>query len=173
MPKPLNHLNAAVVGGKIYVLGGLAEESSQGRAWRAVADSWVYDPAKDMWVSLPDVPAGQLRGSAGVGVYNGKIYLAGGMSDLELYGTHVQRSVAVVSIFDTKTQKWLDVPEAAKNMPGGRDHAGAAIVGDKMYVLGGRENGQENLKDTVFVLDLCDLKAGWKTSKAKMPTARG
>jgi N-acetylneuraminic acid mutarotase len=33
--------------------------------------------------------------------------------------------------------------------------------------------GQENVKDTVCILDLYNLKAGWKTSAAQMPTARG
>jgi N-acetylneuraminic acid mutarotase len=173
IPIPLNHLNAAVVDGKVYLLGGLAEESSRGRAWRAIASSWVYSPSTDSWVSLPNVPSNQLRGSAAVGVYDKKIYLAGGVTDLELYGNSTQRTVSVVSIFDTVTQKWLDVPQAAKNLPEGRDHAGAAVVGDKMYVLGGRNNGQGNIKDTVFLLDLCDVKAGWKISEAKMPTARG
>jgi N-acetylneuraminic acid mutarotase len=42
-----------------------------------------------------------------------------------------------------------------------------------MYVLGGRDHGQGNVRDTVFALDLCDLKAGWKTRAARMPTARG
>ncbi|KAF2821389.1 galactose oxidase [Ophiobolus disseminans] len=173
LPLPLNHLNVAVVDGKIYCLGGLAEETSQGRAWRAVADSWVYDPSTDAWTPLPGVPAGQLSGSAAVGVYDKKIYLAGGLKELELYGTYTQRTTSFVSIFDTVSKKWLQVSDAAKNLPEGRDHAGAAAVGGKMYVLGGRKDGQKNVKDTVFVLDLCDTKAGWKTSKAKMPTARG
>jgi len=133
----------------------------------------VYTPTTDTWTSLPGTPAGQLRGSAAVGVYDKKIYLAGGLSELEFYGNHTQRTVAVVSIFDTATKKWLDVPEAARKLPGGRDHAGAGVVGSKMYVLGRREDGQDNPKDTVFVLDLCDLEAGWKTAKGKMPTPRG
>jgi len=95
------------------------------------------------------------------------------MSDLELSGNRTQATVSMVSIFDTETRTWLEVPRAAKNIPEGRDHAGAAVVGDKMYVLGGRINGQENTRDTVFILDLCDMKAGWKTSKSKMPTRRG
>lgn len=68
-----------------------------------------------------------------MGVYDKKIYLAGGMSILELSGDHTQATVSMVSIFDTETQKWLEVPQAAKNIPEGRDHAGAAVVGDKMY----------------------------------------
>lgn len=171
-PRPLNHLNAAVVDGKIYVLGGLAEDESQGRAWRVVPDSWVYEPMTDTWTSLLGVPEGQWRGSAAVSVYDGKIFLAGGMTDLELT-TRIQRTVAVVSIFDTVTSEWLKVPEQARRIPEGRDHAGGAVVDGKMFVLGGRDNGQVNVKDTVFVLDSCEVEKGWKVSEARMPTARG
>jgi N-acetylneuraminic acid mutarotase len=174
MPVALNHLNAAVVGGKIYVLGGLVEGlDERGRAWRAEGGSWVYDPECDEWSAIPNLPKGEERGSAAVGVHGDKIVLAGGLTDLEFYGEHVQTSVGVVSVFDTKTLEWEDVPEEAKYIPEARDHAGAAAVEGKMYVLGGRDNGQENLKDTVFVLDLACLEKGWEVSEAKMPTARG
>lgn len=175
IPQLLNHLNAAVVDGKIYLLGGLVEagNSNDDRAWRAIGESWIYDPSLDTWSTLPSLPAGQERGSAAVGVYNNKIYLAGGVTTLELYGNQTQATVPTVSVFDTVAKKWLDVPEPARLMPAGRDHAGAAVVNQKMYVLGGREQGQGNVKDTVFVLDLCGLEKGWRTSAARMPTARG
>jgi N-acetylneuraminic acid mutarotase len=173
MPRGLNHVNAAVVNGKIYVIGGLAETDNGVRVWDAVPDSWVYDLSTDTWETIPGLPTGEERGSAAVGTYQSKIYLAGGMSKLELFANGTQDSVSVVSIFDTDTRTWLPVPEAAKYIPEARDHAGAAVVGGKMYVLGGRDRGQENVRDTVFVLDLCDLEAGWKTSSARMPTARG
>jgi N-acetylneuraminic acid mutarotase len=175
MPIPLNHLNAAVVKGKIYVLGGLVEfNDARGRAWRAVPDCWVYDPSTDIWSPLPlGLPASEARGSAAVGVHGEKIYLAGGETDLELYGAGVQKSVSVLSVFDTRTQTWVHIPEAAKFMPEARDHVGAAVVGGKMYVLGGRDHGQENVRDTVFMLDLGDLEKGWEVSEARMPTARG
>ncbi|KAI4690763.1 uncharacterized protein J4E88_002236 [Alternaria novae-zelandiae] len=174
MPRGLNHANAAVVDGKIYVLGGLAETDNETtRVWGAVPDSWMYDPLTDAWETIPGIPTGEERGSAAVGTYQSKIYLAAGMSELELVEHGRQNSVSVVSVFDTKTRTWLAVPEAAKYIPEARDHAGAAVVGSKMYVLGGRDSGQENLRDTVFILDLCDLEAGWKTSSTRMPTARG
>ncbi|CAG5179331.1 uncharacterized protein ALTATR162_LOCUS9156 [Alternaria atra] len=176
MPRGLNHANAAVVDGKIYVLGGLAETGEPGegkRVWDAVPGSWVYDPITDLWETVPGIPAGEERGSASVGTYQSQIYLAGGMSELELFENGTQNSVSVVSVFDTDTRTWLSVPEAAKYIPEARDHAGAAVIGSKMYVLGGRDSGQENIRDTVFFLDLCDLEAGWKTSEARMPTPRG
>lgn len=175
LPVPMNHINAATANGKIYLLGGLAESTTEvGRSWLASFESWVYDPETDVWSELPHpLPANEARGSAAMGVYDDKIYLAGGLFDLQFYGNFTQNSVSVVSVFDTKTETWVEVSEKAKNIPAPRDHAGAAVVGDKMYVLGGRDHGQHNVRDTVFVLDLCDMEKGWVVSEAKMPTARG
>jgi N-acetylneuraminic acid mutarotase len=177
VPIAMNHINAAVVDGKIYLLGGLVEHNSTpGRSWQApaVSEAWIYDPATDIWTKLAaTLPAGEERGSAAMGVFEKKIFLAGGMFDLQLYGNSSQNSVSVVSVFDTETQSWMDVPAAAKNLPAPRDHAGAAVVGNKMYVLGGRNHGMYRKRDTVYILDLCDLEAGWVTSAARMPTPRG
>lgn len=169
----MNHINAAVVDGRVYVLGGLADLGEREPAWRGVGDAFVYSPSTGVWESLPALPEGEERGSAAVGVYGSKIILAGGMTDLELSGNTSQNSVAVVSVFDTKSREWLDVSRKEKYMSEGRDHAGAAVVDGKMYVLGGRDRGQENVKDTVFVLDLCDFDAGWRVSEKRMPTPRG
>jgi N-acetylneuraminic acid mutarotase len=173
LPLAMNHINAAVVDGRIYVLGGLADLGEMEPAWRAVGDAFVYDPCADTWTRLPNLPDGEARGSAAVGVSGSRIVLAGGMTDLELSGNRTQNTVAVVSVFDTESGEWETVIEAAKYLPEGRDHAAAAVVEGRMYVLGGREQGQENVKDTVFVLNLADLEAGWTVSSARMPTPRG
>ncbi|PSN61331.1 galactose oxidase [Corynespora cassiicola Philippines] len=173
IPLPLNHLNAAVCEGKIYVLGGLAEPMKGVLTWPGVANSWMYDPHLDKWTDIPGLPRGEERGSAAVGVYKDKIYLAGGLSFVDLVETGEQRTVSIVSIYDTAKQQWLEVPSAAKTIPEGRDHAGAAVVGSKMYILGGRDRETKNVKDTVFILDLDDLEMGWGISQTKMPTPRG
>jgi N-acetylneuraminic acid mutarotase len=173
LPRAMNHINAAVVDGRIYVLGGLADLGEAQPAWRGVGDAFVYSPRADTWTRLPSLPDGEARGSAAVGVYGSKIVLAGGMTDLELSGNRSQNTVAVVSVFDTESCGWETVSDAAKYLPEGRDHAAAAVVGSEMYVLGGREQGQENVKGTVFVLDLDDFDAGWTIGGARMPTPRG
>lgn len=173
LPRALNHINAAVVDGQIFVLGGLADLNEPEPAWRAVGDSFVYSPDSGTWETLPSMPEGEARGSAAVGVYGSLIVLAGGITDLELSGNRAQNSVSNVSIFDTETRQWLDLPKRARRLPGARDHAGAAVVGEKMYVLGGRDQGQDNVKDTVFALDLQHLGKGWWTSNSHMPTPRG
>jgi N-acetylneuraminic acid mutarotase len=175
IPVPLIHINAAIVNGKIYLLGGMAEfNDSRIRAWRAISNCWSYDPATDHWSRIHGaLPKGEERGSAAVIVHDAKIYLAEGITSLEFNTNNTQNSISMVSVFVSKTEKWLKVPQPAKYMPSARDHAGAAVVDAKMYVLGGRDHGQSHVRDTTFVLDLCNLEAGWTTSKAKMPTARG
>jgi hypothetical protein len=53
LPVAMNHPNAAVVGGKLYVLGGL----SGGASWEALGDSFVFDPATGRWTTLPSYAA--------------------------------------------------------------------------------------------------------------------
>ncbi|KAK4186061.1 hypothetical protein QBC35DRAFT_465064 [Podospora australis] len=174
-PKGLNHPNAAVVNGKIFLLGGLKEVTPTDLAWRPTNESWVYDPATDIWSSLPPLPVTDVaRGSAAMGVFGHIIFLAGGITQTPFDpALGEQESVDDVSAFDTKTNTWINLPAKAKKIPAARDHAGAAVVGNKFYILGGRDHGQNNVRDTVFELDFKNLQKGWVVKKGKMPTARG
>ncbi|KAF6823683.1 kelch repeat-containing protein [Colletotrichum musicola] len=145
-PVAVNHPNLAAANGKLYLLGGLAPAPDG--AWRAFSESWVYDPAADTWTPIAPVPAGEERDSA-------------------------TDTVAFVPAFDTESGRWVSLPRAAAFLPEGRDHAAAAAVGRKFYVLGGRGRGQRNVKGTVFILDVENLEAGWTTSRGRMPTPRG
>jgi N-acetylneuraminic acid mutarotase len=171
LPIEVNHPNVAAVGGKIYLLGGLIVASDG--AWRGTADCWVYDLDHDIWSKLESLPPGTGRGSAILGVHGKRIYLAGGMQVLNPVPGGEQDTVDMINVFDTGSNTWIAIPEAAENLPEGRDHGTGAIIEDKFYVIGGRRFGQVNVKDTVFVLDLQRLDAGWTTSSGKMPTARG
>ncbi|TDE49926.1 kelch repeat-containing protein [Nonomuraea mesophila] len=162
LPVVMNHPNVATVNGRIYVLGGL----SGGASWQALRDSFVYDPRTDRWTSLPPMPAGIERGSAAMGVRGTKIYLAGGMRTLTPGAGGLQDTVDLVSSYDVVTGRWESLP----NLPQARDHVGGAIIGGTFYVLGGRDRGQVNVRDTVYALDLRSRR--W-SERAPMPTARG
>ncbi|MEV0314898.1 Kelch repeat-containing protein [Nonomuraea fuscirosea] len=162
LPVVMNHPNVATVGGRIYVLGGL----SGGASWQAVRDSFVYDPRTDRWTPLPPMPAGLERGSAAMGVRGTKIYLAGGMRTLTPGPGGLQDTVDLVSSYDVVTGRWESLP----SLPQARDHVGGAVVGSTFYVLGGRDRGQVNVRDTVYALDLRSRR--W-SERAPMPTARG
>lgn len=101
-----------------------------------------------------------------MGVHNGKIYLAGGMTELSVTA---QTSVATVSVYDPASGNWTTLP----SIPDPRDHVCGAVVGDKMYVVGGRHDGQFNWKNTTWALDLNVPEQGWDQTLATMPTARG
>ncbi|MFD6568747.1 Kelch repeat-containing protein [Micromonospora profundi] len=164
LPVAMNHPNVAVVGGRIYVLGGL----SGGASWQALSDSFVYEPRRDRWQPLPPVPAGLVRGSAAVGVHGGIIYLAGGMRTLTPGPGGLQDTVATVSAYHPATGRWTALPD----LPEARDHVAGAIVNGTFYVLGGRDRGQVNVRDTVYAMDLRARTRAW-TDRAPMPTARG
>ncbi|KAI9171816.1 Kelch-like protein terF [Paramyrothecium foliicola] len=170
-PLELNHPNAAVVNGNIYLLGGLAE-TPEG-AWEAVPDSWVYEPATETWTRLPSMPQGTARGSATLAVHGHLIILAGGMRKLVPVPGGEQDTVDLVSIFDTKSNSWIAAPKAAARLPAPRDHSAGAVVDGTFYVLGGRNRGQRNVTATVFALDLSNLRKGWQTRPSKLPTPRG
>ncbi|KAF1927331.1 galactose oxidase [Didymella exigua CBS 183.55] len=176
LPLPLQeHTTVFLPPRTIAVLGGIIptnDTSITKTSLRAVPDAFVYSSCTGTWEKISGFPAGEERGSAAVGIYGWKIILAGGMTDLELSGNRSQNIVAVVSMFDMTSRRWKDVSDISKYLPEARDRAGAAVVEDKMYVLDGRERGQENVQGTVFVLDLCDFEAGWKVSEVRMPTPR-
>ncbi|PJE95843.1 hypothetical protein CUT44_21590 [Streptomyces carminius] len=164
LPVAMNHPNAAVVDGRLHVLGGL----SGGVSWQALRDCFVLDPRTDRWERLPPMPAGTERGSAAMGVYRGRIHLAGGMRVLEPTGPGgLQDTVGEVSSYDTATGRWETLPD----LPQPRDHVGGAVVGTVLYVVGGRDRGQLNVRDTVYALDLRHRRR-W-SERTPMPTARG
>ena len=164
LPIPMNHANAAVVDGKIYVLGGLAA----GRVWNAFPDCFVYDPETNYWTTLPQMPTEQARGSSAMGVHETTIYLSAGIRSLDGYPNGIQDTVSTVTLYDTKSGVWKTLP----SLPAPRDHAGAALIKDTIYVLGGRTHGQANVRNTTYALNILSPEAGW-TQKANMPTARG
>ncbi|ANZ39940.1 hypothetical protein BBK82_31755 [Lentzea guizhouensis] len=162
LPVAMNHPNVVAVGGRLHVLGGL----SGGASWQAMRDSFVYHPATDRWTALPPMPAGTERGSAAMGVFGTRVYLAGGMRTLTPGPGGLQDTVADVHSYDVLTRRWTTLP----SLPEARDHVGGAIVGRTFYVLGGRDRGQVNVRDTVYSLD---LPGGRWTERAPMPTPRG
>ncbi|KAK7415234.1 hypothetical protein QQZ08_012408 [Neonectria magnoliae] len=99
-----------------------------------------------------------------MGVHDELVYLAGGMTTLD--GPY-QDAVTTVTAFNTTSEKWQRLIEAAANVPEGRQHAGrvagtlftlleagarrmptprgglaGTIAGAKLYTFGGETNQQ-------------------------------
>ncbi len=152
LPEALDHIGAVALNGKIYYVGGL-----DGYPGTSFGNVYVYDPATDTVTSAASLPAGRDRGAAGIAVYQGRIYLAGGF--------HAGASVAFFDVYDPATNAWTSLPD----LPERRDHVAAAVIGDRMYVIGGRTYGHSVQPQN----DAFDFITGrWVTGLAPLPTLR-
>jgi len=110
--------SAAVVNGKIYVIGGAGADN------QPVASVEVYDPATGTWESRASMPTA--RALFGVGTFGGLIYAVG--------GTTIGRDkLAVVEAYDPATDTWT----RRADMPTPRNALSAAVVDGKLYAIGG------------------------------------
>jgi hypothetical protein len=104
---------AAVVNGKIYVIGGYADQRS----------CEVYNPQTNAWTYISDFPETS-GGVVSVAVYNGLIYVFGGGFWTVLKTTYV---------YNPQTDTWT----RKSDMPTQRTVAQACLVNGKIYVIGG------------------------------------
>ena len=112
----------AVVGGRIYVAGGLRGG--------AVADFSVFDPATGRWAELTDLPA---RGDhLAAGAIEGVVYVAGGRDGS--IGRHRARLDAYV----VAERRW----EQRASMPTSRGGVASAVLDGRLYVFGGEGDAQ-------------------------------
>jgi N-acetylneuraminic acid mutarotase len=154
-----HHHAAEVLGGKLYLVGGL-DGGSEGQLQ-------IYDPARNSW-SL-GAPLSWSAGSLSTAVIAGKIYAAGGI-------TTGGFTVGNCAVYDPAANSWT----ALAGMPGGgRNHAASATDGTKLYVFGGRRGGNfvANGYDSVMVFDPQSGSWTWSgaggSALAPLPEARG
>ncbi|KAL0579166.1 hypothetical protein V5O48_002847 [Marasmius crinis-equi] len=164
LPITINHCNIASLNGKLYVLGGLV---GQGGVWVRTGRAFEYCPQSDAWTELPSLPEGAERGSSAVGVWGDQVFLAGGMRTLNIPAGE-QDTVATGLVYDTRAKEWT----AFVDLPEGRDHVGGVVIGGTFYVVGGRFRGQNNVRGTVFTMNLTAEEKVW-AEKSIMPTPRG
>jgi N-acetylneuraminic acid mutarotase len=100
------------------------------------------------------------RANAAVAVVGGTVYAVGGFTD--------DQTLDVVEKFDPATGSW----SPSTKLPAPRGAAGAAVLGDRLYVAGGSVAvGPDDDEITASVLAYNPVTQSW-TSVAPMPTAR-
>ncbi len=178
MPQLAHHAALAAANGKIYVIGGFVPPKDTqiptGGAWEPIADTWEYDPAADSWKSLAPLPT--KRGAAVAVEVAGKIYVIGGATTVagskDPYFTFFGPSLVLTTneVFDPATNKW----ESRKPMSVARNHAYAAAVNGKIYVIGGRTGHAFILSatNTDVVEEYSPVSDVWSAPKERMPTPR-
>jgi N-acetylneuraminic acid mutarotase len=151
LPRALHHINAAVVGQTIYVVGAL-----EGPDFAPVGDVFAWNVTSDTgWLTKTSMPAGTERGAAVAGAIGNVIYVAGGLR-------HGLVDVAFLASYSTTTDTWeVGLPP----VPQPFDHGCGGVVGGKLYTISGRYQG-----NTPLVFEYAP-GAAW-VQKASIPTAR-
>jgi len=152
LPRAMDHIGAVELGGKIYYVGGLT-----GYPGTSFGDVYVFDPSTNTFAARASMLPGRARGAAAVAVHQGRIYVAGGYHD----GV----TVRWFDMYDPATDRWASLPD----LPEPRDHTSSAVVGGRLYVIGGRTFGVGRRSEN----DAFDFATNtWITGLAPLPTLR-
>ncbi len=126
MPTSREGVEANVVKGKIYVIGGVTDN------YRSLSTpvNEVYDPATDSWTTKQPAPIAIIKGTSAV--VDNKIYIMGGIGSNEILNAVSNK------IYDIETDTWslgASIPKAKCYAAAG---ATTGIVAPKrIYVMGG------------------------------------
>ena len=155
MPTARAELQANVVNGEIYLIGGTLPDGSVSNVTE------VYDPSNDSWsVAVPIPTAVGLYASAVVG---NKIYVEGGGQSGPVIGDLNQ-------IFDPELNMWaLGAPLPIPVLSAAAGSTDGVLALTRLYVIGGTTDGINPLNTTYIY----DPQANIWTSGTSMPTARG
>ena len=122
MPVARGCHTAAVVDGKIYVVGGEIGDDEDGAVITDRVD--MYDPAADSWQQMAAMPTAW--SSPAAAVVDGKIYVSGGLAASGEYSDALEA-------YDPVADTWTTLASLSQART---DHASAAVHG-KLYVFGG------------------------------------
>jgi N-acetylneuraminic acid mutarotase len=166
MPLELHHFQAVTFQDEIYVAGALTGPYPHETP---VPQIYIYNPKLDQWRPGAALPAGRLRGSAGLTVYRNKLYLVAGITD-----GHYDGHVTWFDEYNPATNKWRVLPDA----PRARDHVSVTVAEGQMVVAGGRRSTArigKVVELTIPEVDIFDFKTStWRTLPAaqNLPTQR-
>jgi len=128
MPLALNHPAAATWRGRVYVVGGYTARAGLAGDSAALLR---YDPGRDRWTRLADMPTA--RGALAAGVVGDRLYAAGGATG--------GRALRTLEVYDLERDRWRRGPA----MPTAREHLAGAVQAGGFYVLAGRSAEQGNV----------------------------
>ena len=127
MPTARNHFLIAAIGGRIFTIGGRLGSTFITRSSNTEVNE-EYDVAQDLWRTRAPMPTAR-SGVAG-GVYNGKIYVAGG----EFQNDKIMAAFRAFEGYDPATNAW-DGSLPRMRIP--RHGFAGAVIGDRLHVVGG------------------------------------
>jgi N-acetylneuraminic acid mutarotase len=167
-PVPSEELLGATANGKLYVFAGLAP------GWKPRALVYEYDPAFDKWTEKK--PMALPSHHVAFASYRDKIYAFGGFT-LPASGPPGWVPLDNTWEYDPASDSW----KALAPMPSKRGAAGAAVINDRIYVVGGAGlvPGSSDtmvvparLHQVVHTVEEYDPATNTWRTRSPMPTAR-
>lgn len=127
-PTARNSAAAAVIDGRLYVVGGRQAVKQADGSLRQVnvPALEVYDPARDRWTSRAPMP--QAQGGLAAAALDGRLYAFGGEQWVP-----EQKVFAEAWVYEPKRDSWAALPA----LPTPRHGLGAATLGNRIHVFGG------------------------------------
>jgi N-acetylneuraminic acid mutarotase len=135
----------AVVGSKMYAIGGRVESLEQ--PGYSLNDVVAYDFATDRWSSRASIP--HARDHAGVAVLHGKVYVLGGRPGRTDAYRYFDR-------YDPATNRWQELPDYPLPVSG----TGLVSVGGRLIAAGGEDPGRGRLIGRAYAYD--PARAAWE-----------
>jgi hypothetical protein len=149
MPTARGYLQAAVVNGKIYAIGGSGP----------IGTNEEYDPETDTWTAKTPKPTPEQ--SYAIAVVRNKIYCIGGLPC---------EPTGVNEVYDPATDSW----ETKADMPTARYGLQANVVNGKIYCMGGaRTLGYNQGVEELNVTEVYDPATDKWTTKSPMLSPAG
>jgi hypothetical protein len=146
---------AAVVGSRVYLVGGIASFDEGYDVARSVATFESFDSARKNWETLPPLP--RARNHVAVAAVGEAVYAFGGQTDRLRLGD----VAADAWRNDIAARRW----EPVAAMPTACGGAGTAVVGHRIYVIGGLAGDE-----SVGTVESYDADTGRRRREAPMPT---
>ena len=143
-PFPVQQVPAAVLDGRIWVVGGLTGGGLTGPE-QATAKTEFYDPTIDTWSPGPALPIALHH--AMMVTYRNTLWVIGGF--VSQGGDVLAATSARVLILNTAQNGWIEGPA----LHHARAAGAVAVVGDKIVVVGGRTGKSQELVTATEVFD--------------------
>lgn len=161
LPTLRDEARAVAVGDSVYLVGGIG--SIEGPAGRSVATFERFDVAAGTYERLPDLPVP--LNHVGIAAHGGDVFVIGGQ------GEEAGRVMATNRAFRYRVaaRRWGELPPMSDRRGG---HA-LAVVGDRIYVIGGRADRTFNAgQPNVALVESFDTRSGTWSRHESMPEAR-
>jgi N-acetylneuraminic acid mutarotase len=120
---PVNHPGSAVLGGKIYFLGGAHHQDEETQTQTTLE---VYNEATNSWAQLANMPTGVDHISSAVVTYDNRIIVLGGETSHNVLSKQVMA-------YTPATNTWTELTP----LPVGKSAGVGAVLNGNIYYTGG------------------------------------